>query len=92
MASDALTDLQDRLGHRIEMADQVALAQDMQALDTVQQTLADLASLFGSMAIRTSADQPLISDDLLESIQQTSLRDRLSGRGRTTSDPSVELF
>lgn len=91
-AADALTALQESMTSHVLCSQNAALLHDLQALDGVQQTLDDLATLFAALAESGAAKGLCLTEDVTEGIKQTTLRQRLLGKGDGTIGNTVELF
>lgn len=94
-AASSLIRLQDTLGSTLpELAISSRLVEDLQALDTVAQTIDDLGAIFGAI-LASDAATPCAgrqTDVLLARISQTSLRRRLEGPVETDAEGAVDLF
>ena len=94
-AAARLMRLQETLGRamaRIEISE--PLVEDLQSLDTVAQTMEDLGSVLGALSasgedIGQARD---LSEAVLSSISQTSLRLRLMGRADPVGNDGIDLF
>jgi len=84
--------LQRRLADRVDGTDADALLRDMQALDTVQQTLDDLAVVMDTLAEQTPAETCPIPDVVLDGVRQSTLRARLQGETEALIPRAVDLF
>lgn len=90
--ASSLAELQRRLANRIDGTDTDELLRDMQALDGVQQTLVDLATVLVDLAAVTRDDGRLLSEEILDGVRQQTLRARLSGNVGDHVASTVELF
>ena len=91
-AAAALAALQDGLGQEVAVATQAVLVREMQALDGVHQTLADLALLFDGLAGARGADDVEVPAHVTALVRQHALQARLRGRESERADGAVDLF
>lgn len=90
--ASSLSDLQDRLSDQVDGADADALLREMQALDTVQQTLADIAIILADLAVVARLDPRVEPDSILHGVRQSTLKARLRGEAVERPGPAIELF
>lgn len=91
-AAQALAALQDRVRLQVGGGTDDELLRDMQALDAVQQTLDDLATLFSALSVKGATAGLRLTDDVTAGIKQTTLRQRLLGTPDHDMGDTVELF
>lgn len=91
-AADALTGLQKSMTSNVIGNQDAALVRDLQALDGVQQTLDDLATLFATLAESGTAKGLCLTEDVTAGIKQATLRKRLLGTADGGVTTKVELF
>lgn len=92
LAAKALSGLQKRLASRIINTTDDLLIREMQALDGVEQTLEDLATLFSALADTSAANGLWLTEDVTSKIKQKSLLQRLTGEMDHDVSGSIELF
>ncbi|SDZ46685.1 hypothetical protein SAMN05444004_11592 [Jannaschia faecimaris] len=91
-AAATLSTLQDHFSKQVVVSNEDALFRDVQSLDTVQQTLADLADIFTELSVFAAANPSVIPESIFERAQQVTLRARLSGHKVQLTKETIELF
>lgn len=94
-AADRLNRLQSAICDElisVDLSDR--MMEEMQTLDALHQTLADLGHVFARLSLGRDGgcDRQRISNAVLGEALQTSLRDRLTGRSTASEYPETELF
>lgn len=94
-AASSLLRLQETLGFAIPNLEITPrLVEDLQSLDTVAQTMDDLGAVFDAIAASTAPGEcpNILSDAVLSSVSQASLRQRLAGAAERGPERDVDLF